>query len=184
MATIISHPAVPLALGLILGRKRIPGRLLEFGILASVLPDLDVAAFHFGIPYGAVLGHRGFSHSIFFALLVGLGFAYCSKVGRERRQTVFFFTAFACMSHGLLDALTNGGLGVGFFAPFNGERYFAPWTPIEVSPIGRGFFSARGMAVLRSELMAIWLPCGLLTLLGLGLRLSAEGTRRQGDSAK
>ena len=111
-------------------------------------------------------------------------FAYCSKVGRERRWTVFLFTAFACMSHGLLDALTNGGLGVGFFAPFNGERYFAPWTPIEVSPIGARFFSARGLAVLRSEVMTIWLPCGLLTLLGIGLRLSAEGTRRPDDSAK
>ncbi len=181
MATIISHPAVPLALGLALGRERIPGRLLEFGVLASILPDLDVAAFRLGISYGDMFGHRGFTHSIFFALVIGLVFSRCSKIGRERPWVVFLFVAFSCISHGLLDAMTNGGYGVGFFSPFNGERYFASWTPIEVSPIGAAFFSPRGMAVLRSELTAVWLPCGLFALLGAGLRLSASGVRRAGE---
>src|SRR6267378_8050335 len=44
----------------------------------------------------------------------------------------FFFLATA--SHGLLDAMTNGGLGVAFFAPFCDTRYFLPWQPIVVSP--------------------------------------------------
>ncbi len=61
MATIISHPAVPLAVGIALGRGVIPARLLEFGLLCSILPDLDVLAFKLGIPYEAMLGHRGFS---------------------------------------------------------------------------------------------------------------------------
>jgi inner membrane protein len=61
-------------------------------------------------------------------------------------------------SHGLLDALTDGGLGVAFFAPFDAGRYFLPWTPIRVSPIGLGFFSARGAEVLASEVVWVWLP--------------------------
>ena len=42
MPTIISHAAVPLALGIGLGHKRIPAALLMSGVLASMLPDADV----------------------------------------------------------------------------------------------------------------------------------------------
>ena len=48
MPTAFTHPAIPLALGLGLGRAAVPGRLLAAGALASALPDLDVLAFRFG----------------------------------------------------------------------------------------------------------------------------------------
>jgi inner membrane protein len=61
--------------------------------------------------------------------------------------------------------MTDGGLGVAFFSPFNTARYFLPWTPIRVSPIGlTRFFSYRGLAVIQSELLWIWLPSALLLL--------------------
>ena len=156
---------------------------MEFGVIASILPDVDVAAFRFGIPYGSLFGHRGFTHSIFFAVLVGVVFALSSKIGRERRRAVFCFTAFAAISHGLLDALTNGGLGVGFFAPFSSQRYFFPADWIEVSPIGAGFFSSRGLTVLRSELLVVWLPCLALGLLGFALRQWKRGVANRNGSA-
>ncbi len=53
-------------------------------------------------------------------------------------QKVWLFLFVATISHGILDALTDGGLGVAFFAPFVNTRYFFPWTPIKVSPIGAG----------------------------------------------
>src|SRR5678815_3579050 len=65
-------------------------------------------------------------------------------------------------SHGLLDALTNGGRGIGFFAPFSNHRYFFPWRPIQVSPIGVGFFSPRGLRVLASEAGWIWVPSAII----------------------
>ena len=40
--------------------------------------------------------------------------------------------------------------------PWNEQRYFAPWRPILVSPFANGFFSARGMATLLSELRWVW----------------------------
>ena len=56
--------------------------------------------------------------------------------------------------------MTNGGLGVAFFAPFDNRRYFLPLRPLEVSPIGTyGFFGPRGVAVLKTELAWVWLPC-------------------------
>jgi inner membrane protein len=65
----------------------------------------------------------------------------------------------------MLDSLTDGGLGVAAFAPFDDARYFAPWRPIRVSPIGAAFFSARGLAVLASEVVWVWLPALALVLL-------------------
>jgi inner membrane protein len=61
--------------------------------------------------------------------------------------------------------MTDGGLGVAFFSPFNNTRYFLPWTPIRVSPIGIGrFFGPRGLEVVRSELLWIWLPAAILII--------------------
>jgi inner membrane protein len=55
--------------------------------------------------------------------------------------------------------MTNGGLGVAFFSPFDKRPYFLPWRPILVSPISvTRFFSPRGYAILRSELLWIWVP--------------------------
>jgi inner membrane protein len=66
--------------------------------------------------------------------------------------------------------MTDGGLGVAFFAPFSNERWFLPWRPIRVSPIGvAAFFSSRGRAVLESELRIVWLPAAILAVLGVWL---------------
>jgi inner membrane protein len=76
---------------------------------------------------------------------------------------IYLFLATA--SHGFLDAMTDGGLGVAFFSPFSNKRYFLPWTPIRVSPIGAGrFFSSRGLDVLRTEFLWIWLPAAVLVM--------------------
>ena len=67
------------------------------------------------------------------------------------------------VSHGLLDAMTNGGLGVAFFSPFDTARYFFPWRPISVSPVGVGrFFGGQGAAILASEIEYVWLPLATL----------------------
>lgn len=59
--------------------------------------------------------------------------------------------------------MTNGGLGVAFLAPFSAERYFFGWRPMLVSPIGiHRFFSERGLAVLQSEIVWVWIPSLLL----------------------
>jgi hypothetical protein len=89
-----------------------------------------------------------------------------------------YFTAVTA-SHGLLDALTNGGRGIAFFAPFSNHRFFFPWRPIQVSPIGVGLFSARGLAVLQSELRWILLPSVIIALLArMRVRLKPDTTGR------
>jgi inner membrane protein len=161
--TVFTHPVVALGLSPFF-RDKLPGkRWIAVGALCTVVPDLDTIGFRLGIHYGDLLGHRGLSHSIAFALMLALGLA---MLARERRGALFFFLFLCTISHGLLDALTNGGLGVAFFAPFDETRYFFPWRPIAVSPIGTGFFSARGLIVLGSELLWIWAPALLLYVAG------------------
>ncbi|MDK2126088.1 metal-dependent hydrolase [Chitinimonas sp. DQS-5] len=117
------------------------------------------------MPYASQFGHRGFSHSLFMAVVVALILTLFAKRLGASRQWVFGFIAVAMASHPLLDALTNGGLGVALWWPWSDERFFFPLTPIQVSPIGRAFFSERGLAVLLSELGTIWLPCLVLGLM-------------------
>ena len=167
MPTIFTHPAVTLLRPWF---GDIPRRAVIAGVIGSILPDLDVAAFALGIPYEHPLGHRGFTHSFLFALLYA---ALCALILRTRSPFIFLCT----VSHTLLDALTDGGLGVAFFAPFSNARYFFPWTPIRVSPIGAGFFSPRGLETLASEAMWVWAPCVALALLGRALVQRNQHTR-------
>lgn len=137
-----------------------------YSILLTILPDADVIGFGLGIQYEDMLGHRGFSHSIVFALLVSFLIAkfrlkYTGKYLYQGVIVLFLST----ISHGILDGFTNGGLGVGYFIPFDSTRYFFPFTPIEVSPIGiRNFLSMRGLEVLWSEAKLVWIPSLLIFL--------------------
>jgi inner membrane protein len=165
MPTIFSHPAVLL---LKTFTRRIPKSAVAAGAVASVLPDADVVTFPLGIPYGSTFGHRGFTHSIFFAVLVS---TIATLRLRRRKNTVSIFTfIFLCaISHPLLDACTNGGMGIAFFSPFSNRRYFFPWRPIEVSPIG-----ALDFEVLKNEVRWVWLPFGVLGAIGALIRRFAH----------
>ncbi len=48
-----------------------PKVAVAYGIL-GLAPDLDIAGFHLGVPFGHILGHRGLSHSLAFAFFVGV----------------------------------------------------------------------------------------------------------------
>mgnify|MGYP002778606727 FL=1 len=167
MPTILSHAAVPLVVGYIAGGRRIPGRLLMAGVAAAMLPDADVALHLFiDAPWGSPWRHRGFTHSIAFALAIGLLGAMAAGRMRARPLVAFCFLAACTASHGMLDALTAGGGGLPFLWPVTEQRWAFPWRPIEVSPIGlRALTSERLPSVLRSELRWIWLPAVMVAVL-------------------
>lgn len=99
------------------------------------------------------------THSLLFAAVIAAVMTFRFKYPARDRWTLGLLLFVITASHGVLDAMTNGGLGVAFFSPFNRERYFLPWTPIQVSPIGAGgFFSARGLEVIWSEIVWVWGP--------------------------
>jgi inner membrane protein len=171
MPSIISHPAVPLAIALSLGRQVVSERLLLAGVAASVVPDLDVVAFRLGIPYADDLGHRGFTHSLLFAGFVALAAACAFRALHTTFTRAFWFVLVATASHGILDSFTNGGLGVTFFWAMVGREILCSDPSIEVSPLSiQRFISEGGAWVLLSELIWVWAPCALLAALLLTVR--------------
>jgi inner membrane protein len=183
MASAFTHGIVALAAGKLAFPERMPLRFWFLGVLCSVLPDLDVITFRFGVPYGYWLGHRGFSHSLLFAALAGaavvlLAFRSEPRFSKRWWLLVAYFTAVTA-SHGVLDAMTDGGYGIAFFSPVDDHRFFLPWRPLTVAPIGmRGFFSRWGWDVLMSELLWIWIPAAIILVLAyIFRRLRTERNR-------
>ena len=145
MPSLPTHAVAALGIGACFYRPEIPKGIWVIGAVCSIVPDLDVIGFRFGIRYGDFWGHRGFAHSLFFAALLALvivvlGFRH--GVNGMHALTLWLYLFLATASHGLLDAMTDGGLGIALFSPFDNHRYFFPWTPIRVSPIGVGDSSA------------------------------------------
>ncbi len=177
MPTVFSHIAVPLVVGLGLGPQAVPRRLLLAGVVASVLPDADVAGMHHGwVDYADALGHRGVSHSLAFAAGLGALAAWGARRWLGCAGWVaFLFVALCAASHGLLDMCTDGGRGVALFWPFTDERLFFHERPIAVSPIGlKKLLTERGLRVGLSELLWVWVPAAAVFA---GLRLATLLTR-------
>lgn len=119
----------------------------------SLLPDADVLGFRYDVAYEDPWGHRGASHSLMFALLVSWLVASVAAIAKRPFARTFALVFCVVASHGLLDTLTDGGLGAALLWPFSDERFFAPFTPLPVAPIGRGLLSARGAIVVLTELV-------------------------------
>lgn len=163
MASLFGHALLGCTLSKVLDKTN-SKKLFVLAIISAILPDVDVLSFEFGIPYEHWLGHRGFTHSIVFAIIWSL---VMSVVFGKNNKWLFFIILFlATLSHAVLDAMTTGGLGVGFFIPFENTRYFLGFRPIQVSPIGiEKFFSEWGFKVIMSELIWIGLPCGVILII-------------------
>jgi inner membrane protein len=173
MPTLLTHPVVPVAIGVVLGQRWVSPRLLAAGVVAALLPDADVLGFKFGIAYASAFGHRGATHSVAFALLLaGLAAALWRPLQARSAMLAALFVFAATLSHPLLDMLTTGGEGVALWWPYSAERHFADWRPIAVSPFKlQQLWGERGWRVLRSEAMCVWAPA-------LGLMVCAGALRR------
>ena len=173
MPTIFSHAIFAAVTGKAFLKKPVSAGFWFLTAVCAMIPDADVLSYSFGAERGGMFSHRGFTHSIVFAVLFGTFAAFIARrflkaPFSSARLAVFF--SLATFSHPLLDMLTNGGSGVALFAPLSGRRFAFPWRPIEVSPIGLRFFSDRGRAVILSEMLWVWLPATAIFVLSLIVR--------------
>ncbi len=162
----IGHVAVGMSLGRYeAGASSLKRLGVSMGIFSALalLPDGDVIAFVLRIPYSAPWGHRGATHSLVFAALVALGLALVARGWRLPPLRIGVLTFLAVGSHGLLDALTDGGLGAALLWPFSNARFFAPVQPLPVAPIGAGMLSSRGLYVVAVEFI-VFLPFWIYSL--------------------
>ena len=153
------------AVGYAVARLALRGPRPPFGFFLTaavlpVIPDLDVFLRPW-VPYGHPLAHRGFTHSLAFALLLGMlaAVAWRSQWGAVpgRAGGLGLLLTAVVASHGLLDALTDGGSGIAFFLPFDAGRYAFPVRPIPVSPIGvSALLTDWGVDVLLWEVLLVW----------------------------
>src|SRR4051812_12998583 len=68
-------------------------RFWSLVVTCSVLPDADSIGFHAGVPYGALWGHRGMTHSLLFAavLAAALALAFRRRLPPPRKLGVLLF---------------------------------------------------------------------------------------------
>ena len=169
MASAPTHIVATSAIAAFFHRPRVPWHLWFFGAVLAVAPDLDVFAPRVPVAYRDLVAHRGLSHSLLMAAVVStlvVILFYRDGAWPLRWKRVWLFLFLAMASHGLLDAFTNGGPGVAFFAPFSAKRYFFPYRPLLVSPLSiKAFLTSRGVAILLNEMRWVWAPSvGLATV--------------------
>ncbi|MEM9545953.1 MAG: metal-dependent hydrolase [Bacteroidota bacterium] len=173
MASVFGHAILAGAVGTSLKKELRQPKVFILGIICSIIPDADVLAFRFGIPYEGFWGHRGFTHSIVFGLLFGvlvmLFFHWKSTL--KHKSLLAMYYSFCTVSHGILDGMTTGGMGIAYFSPFDTARYFLPFQVIQVSPLGASrFFSRWGMEVIKSEAFWIGIPALIFAVLIVVIR--------------
>src|SRR5262249_48897655 len=72
MPTIFSHTAVGFIAAKVTGAHSVTNKkVIAASMILATLPDAD-GLFFGRIPYGDPFGHRGFTHSLFFACVAGL----------------------------------------------------------------------------------------------------------------
>src|SRR5262245_22565494 len=113
MATTYTHAVVGLGIAQLYSPRRMRWLYWILAALLAVFPDFDAFS---TAAYGAILGHRGFTHSLVFSLwlaMLAASLTYRWFQGSLWALSGVFFLALA--SHGLLDALTRGGMPIPFF---------------------------------------------------------------------
>ena len=162
MASPLTHAVVGATLAAVHLQPR-AARTWLLAVTCTVAPDIDALGYWLGVPYESFWGHRGFTHSIAFALLLsGICAWWISHPAAISRVRLWGLYGMATLSHGVLDALTDGGRGVAFFSPVDHSRYFFPVRPIHVSSMAlRDLLGGHGLDVLASEIRWVWVPCGL-----------------------
>lgn len=161
MPSSFTHAVAAVALGRAYTTRPLPLRFWVLSVACALAPDFDVVCKRFGIEYTDMLGHRGITHSFFFAIILSglvVLLAFRKPIDGISRRALFVFFFLATISHSVLDAMVDGTLGVALLAPFSPARFFLPWRPIVSSPVGWEFFSAAGATVLMNEFVWVWAP--------------------------
>ena len=120
-----------IAVGMLAARRYRQGRVPGWSSMASwsalsLLPDVDVVGFALGVEYGDPWGHRGATHSLALSVALGCAIGLAARWFQRPVLRTALMASAVLASHGLLDTMTDGGLGCALLWPSDLTRYFAP----------------------------------------------------------
>jgi inner membrane protein len=121
----LTHIAIGACVGEAFFEKGFGKKAMIWGALAQSIPDIDFVSSFWLKPAESLLAHRGFTHSILFALLVvPILSLVADKIHKPhnisfKKWILFFLTE--VFLHLFLDAFNN--YGVGWFEPFSHIRF-------------------------------------------------------------
>jgi inner membrane protein len=121
----ITHITLGACIGELMLGKKLGKKALFWGVIAQSFPDIDTLAALFFPADQAFLFHRGITHSLMFAVIIGLLLALTVKKAHPKQYVpitfLVFFFCFQLMLHDLLD--TCNSYGTGLLEPFSHQRF-------------------------------------------------------------
>lgn len=163
------HFAPAVALAVAAGTRTVGWRLMLLGAVCAVLPDADFLLVWLRFdPYSGTYGHRGFTHSLGFALVMGLIAALWHRPAPyswRQRGLAGLYLALCTASHPLLDGLLDAGICNAWLWPLDGTRHCLGWRPIPMQHV-----ALWGWVRLGTEMLWIGVPLVLLANGGMALR--------------
>lgn len=126
----LTHIIIGATTGQVMLGKKEGNKALLWGAIAGNIPDFDAAFSSLFNPASAVLMHRGFSHSILFALIISplLGFLVAKLFKSKNTLQWIGLTLVAILTHSAIDCLNTYGTGI--FEPFSKLRVAYDTMPI------------------------------------------------------
>jgi len=172
MPTPIAHAIVSIPLAKTIMRENNSKKILFWSVFCATIADIDLIGLFLSLPVNSLLGHRGFTHSIFFAFFISLSVCliFFREFNFKEKRFYFLFINFFLigLTHPILDALTSKYYGVALLSPFSNYRFAWPWSPINDNIGEVGFFNYYGIffwQVLMIEVTIIFLSLFCLWLI-------------------
>jgi inner membrane protein len=132
----ITQAALGAVTGQAVGHRPLGRRALIAGAIAGAAPDIDVLFSIGGDWFDELVLHRGITHSLFFAPVVGplagLLLARALRASADERRAYIRVITLALLSHPLLDVLT--AYGTQLLMPFSDARFAINAMPI-IDPV-------------------------------------------------
>lgn len=134
MPSPLTHLIVSVPINALIMKQENKKKIIFFSFFAAIAADFDYVGYLFNFGNLSFFGHRGFTHSIFFAIVIATLICIVFFRNVDFKSKAFLFLLFnfflAALSHPLLDYLINQNNGVALFFPFSTERFSFPFAPI------------------------------------------------------
>jgi inner membrane protein len=120
----LTHIAVGACIGELVAGKKLGKKAMLLGALGQSIPDIDFVAGYWMSTAADLLAHRGFTHSILFAMLITIALAIVSaRLWKKNKLTIqqwLLFWGVQLVMHLFLDIFNV--YGTGLFEPFSHYR--------------------------------------------------------------